>query len=64
MTGWSEVLLLHDKKAVKHVLPQVEKPVTLTFLWIHLCLHCEIQLVIRDVYLEIVRVEKPVLFCH
>jgi len=25
MAGRSEVLLLHDKKAVKHVLPQVEK---------------------------------------
>jgi len=32
MTVLSEVLLLHDKEAVKHVLPQVEKPVTLTFL--------------------------------
>jgi len=64
MTVRSEVLLLHDKTAVKHVLFPVEKPVTLTFLWIHLCLHCEIQSVIRDVYLEIVRVEKPALFCH
>ena len=64
MTVRSEVLLLHDKEAVKHVLPQVEKPVTLTFLWIHLCLHCEIQSVIGDVYLEMVQVEKPALFCH
>jgi len=64
MTVRSEVFLLRDKEAVERVLPQVEEPVTLTFLWIHLCLHCEIQSVIRDVYLEIVRVEKPALFCH
>jgi hypothetical protein len=60
----SEVLLLQDKGVVKHVLPQVEKPVKLTFLSQHLCLHCEILSVIRGVYLEIVRVEKPALFCH
>ena len=64
MMGRSEVVLLHGKQVLKHVLSQVEKRVTLTFLWKHLCLHCEIQSDIRDVYLEIVRAEKPALFCH